>query len=296
MITRTNNTDLYQYFQEYQNRLETYTQNIIDQFKIHPKFDDAFYYALMGGGKRFRPFLVYSVADFYDIPHEEIDCIAAALEFVHCYSLVHDDLPDMDNSELRRGKPSCWKQFDSATAILVGDALLTASFQLIADASHIGAGARVQLSSMLAHQIGAQGMVGGQMYDLYPAATRDVSSILKMQHLKTACLIAASCQASAIVAGATEVELNTLKEFGFLLGLIFQITDDILDVEGDAGVTGKPVQQDDKKNTLINLLGLEETKNLLDKMVQEGQELLTQLPHQGGKLQQIIPWMLERRK
>lgn len=296
MIKEIKKIDLYQYLQESQDRITNYFQTVINQFKCHSRLDDAFFYSLMGGGKRLRPFLVYCVADFYDIPHEEVDPVAAAIEFVHCYSLVHDDLPSMDNADLRRGKPSCWKQFDTATGILVGDALLTAAFELISDASHLGAAARTSLISMLSKKIGSQGMVGGQMYDLYPAVPKDISSILDMQHLKTGCLISASCQASAIVAGATQAELDILSQFGFLFGRIFQITDDILDIEGDVTIIGKPTQQDCTKNTLINLLGLTETKELLQEMVQDSQKLLDQLPHHGGMLQQIIPWVLERKK
>lgn len=286
--------NFHQYLTEVQQRVDGYLANVLQNTGCHEKLDEAIAYALTGGGKRLRPFLAYTVADIYDVPHEEIDSIAAAIELIHCYSLVHDDLPDMDNSDLRRGKPSTWKQFGVPTAILVGDAILTLAFQIVAQESCMGPSTRANVIAMLTRKAGPQGMVAGQMFDLFPIQTRDIDSILRMQQLKTGCLIAASCQAAAIVAGASPSEVSFLEKFGHLFGLIFQITDDLLDIEGEANLTGKPIDQDINKNNLINLLGVEDTKELLAKLVNDAIHLLEQLPHGGGMLQALIPWVLDR--
>lgn len=288
--------ELRQHLHEIQERVEDHLGLLLANSKCHEKLDRAMAYALTDGGKRLRPFLTYAVADIYDVPHEEVDPIACAIELIHCYSLVHDDLPDLDNSPLRRGKPSVWKQFDNPTAILVGDALMTLAFQVVAEATHLGPSTRVALITMLTTQIGSQGMIAGQTFDLFPPQDFNVETILQMQQLKTGCLISASCQAAAIIAGASEEEIDFLKQLGRLIGLIYQITDDLLDIEGDVAMTGKPVAQDGDTNNLIKILGVDEAKILLAKFVEEAYQLLGQLPHSGGKaLQAVIPWMLDRR-
>ncbi|WP_052046184.1 polyprenyl synthetase family protein [Candidatus Paracaedibacter symbiosus] len=294
MTKSSEKLDFQQRLREVQQRVEGYLTTLLEKSQSHEKLDAAMAYALTDGGKRLRPFLAYAVADIYDVPHEEVDSVAAAIELIHCYSLVHDDLPDMDNSCLRRGKPSVWKQFDVPTAILAGDALMTLAFQVIAEEAYLGPSTRAELVAMLACQSGAQGMVAGQMYDLFPKENNDVDAVLDMQQLKTGCLIGASCQAAAIIAGASEGEINFLKQFGRLFGLIFQITDDLLDVEGDTATTGKPVAQDACKHNLINLLGVDGAKELLAKLVSDALHLLEQLPHGGGILQALIPWVLNR--
>lgn len=283
------------YLYEVQQRVETHLSTLLTQSRCHERLDQAMAYAITGGGKRLRPFLVYAVADIYDVPHEEVDSIAAAIELVHCYSLVHDDLPEMDNSPLRRGKPSTWKQFDLPTALLAGDALMTLAFQVVAQEAYLGPTTRSALIVMLSQHAGPQGMAAGQMFDLFPKLPTDMETILQMQKLKTGCLIAASCQASAIIAGASCSEVDFLKQFGQLFGLIFQITDDLLDVEGDAETTGKPVAQDGDKNNLVNLLGVAQAKEFLVKLVGEAMELLERLPQGGGMLQALIPWVLNRK-
>lgn len=287
--------NFHQYLTEVQQRVDGYLATVLQNAGCHEKLDEAMAYALTGGGKRLRPFLAYTVADIYDVPHEEIDAVVAAIELIHCYSLVHDDLPEMDNSDLRRGKPSTWKQFGVPTAILVGDAILTLAFQVIAQESCMGPSTRASVIAMLARKAGPQGMVAGQMFDLFPMQSQDIDSILQMQKLKTGCLIAASCQAAAIVAGASAEEISFLEKFGHLFGLIFQITDDLLDREGEADLTGKPVEQDANKNNLVNLLGVDKTRELLAKLVNDAVLLLEQLPHGGGMLQALIPWVLDRR-
>lgn len=294
MTQSSDQLKFHNYLTEVQQRVDVCLATFLQKTCCHKKLDDATSYALTGGGKRLRPFLAYAVADIYDVPHEEVDSVAAAIELIHCYSLVHDDLPDMDNSELRRGKPSTWKQFDTPTAILVGDALLTLAFQIVAQDSYLGPSTRANVIEMLARKAGAQGMVAGQMFDLFPMESSNIDTILRMQQLKTGCLIAASCQAAAIIAGASPSEVNFLEKFGHLFGLIFQITDDLLDVEGNIDLTGKPVDQDADKNNLINLLGVEDTKALLADLVNDAIDLLEQLPHGGGMLQALVPWVLNR--
>lgn len=287
--------NLQHYLFEVQQRVEHHLATLLKQSHCHEKLDRAMAYALTGGGKRFRPFLTYAVADIYDVPHEEVDSVASAIELIHCYSLVHDDLPSLDNSELRRGKPSTWKQFDIPTAILTGDALLTLAFQVIAQDAYLGPTTRSALILMLTQESGAQGMAAGQMFDLFPDKPTEMDAILEMQKLKTGCLIAASCQAGAIIAGASVSEVSFLKQFGHLFGLIFQITDDLLDIEGTTDSIGKPVAQDAGKNNLVNLLGVAESKEFLVKLVGDAMQLLEQLPHKGGMLQAVIPWVLNRK-
>lgn len=287
--------NLQHYLYEVQQRIEQHLATLLKNSHCHEKLDRAMAYALTGGGKRFRPFLTYAVADIYDVPHEEVDSVACAIELIHCYSLVHDDLPSLDHSELRRGKPSTWKQFDVPTAILTGDTLLTLAFQVVAQDTYLGPTTRSALILMLAQESGAQGMAGGQMFDLFPKQPTSMDAILEMQKLKTGCLIAASCQAGAIIAGASASEVSFLKQFGHLLGLIFQITDDLLDIEGTIDSMGKPVAQDGSKNNLVNLLGVAESKEFLVKLVGDAIQLLDQLPHKGGMLQALIPWILNRK-
>lgn len=295
MTSITEKYNFQHYLYEIQQRVETHLYSLLAQSQCHEKLDKAMAYAITGGGKRLRPFLAYAVADIYDVPHEEVDSVAAALELIHCYSLVHDDLPEMDNSELRRGKPSTWKQFDVPTALLVGDALMTLAFQVVAEGAYLGPTTRSTIIGMLSQHAGPQGMAAGQMFDISPQLPNTMQTILQMQKLKTGCLIAASCQASAIIAGASCSEIDFLKQFGHLFGLIFQITDDLLDIEGDVAVTGKPALQDAHKNNLVNLLGVAESKEFLVKLVGEAMELLERLPQGGGMLQALIPWVLNRK-
>jgi farnesyl diphosphate synthase len=226
---------------------------------------EAMRYAALGPGKRLRPFLVLASAALFGVGRRGALHAAAAVEMVHAYSLVHDDLPAMDDSDLRRGRPTCHKQFDEATAILAGDGLLTLAFEVLAHPhTHGDPAVRCELVSGLALAAGNQGMVGGQMFDLIAEhrPDLDIGAITRLQRLKTGALIAFSCEAGAILGKAPHEARMALRGYAHDLGLAFQIADDLLDVEGSSAATGKPVGQDAiaGKATFVSILGVERAR------------------------------------
>jgi len=231
--------------------------------------NDAIRYSVLGGGKRIRPFLVAECSKFFDTDEDEIMQIAAAIELLHVYSLVHDDLPSLDNDDLRRGKPSTHKYFDEAIAILVGDALQTLSFEILSESyKKIKKIDQINLINSFAQYVGQYGMVGGQAIDI-DINQKDLSfdKLLEMYKLKTANLISFSCQVGGIVSGAEQKKINALKNFGNNIGIAFQISDDILDVIGDEKVTGKRVGSDLKNNkkTFLNFFDIDNSKREIKK-------------------------------
>jgi farnesyl diphosphate synthase len=220
---------------------------------------EAMRYSALSGGKRLRPFLAIESAALFDVAPEEALAAAAAIEMIHCYSLIHDDLPAMDDSDLRRGRATVHKAFDEATAILAGDGLLTEAFAVLADARcHPDAAVRGALIAGLAAASGATGMVGGQMIDLSPERSNlDLDGITALQSLKTGALIAFSCDAGAILGAAAAPQRAALQDYARDLGLAFQIADDLLDAESTPEQLGKPTGQDDAagKATFLGLLG-----------------------------------------
>ncbi len=223
---------------------------------------EAMRYSTLAGGKRVRPVLVYATGESLGASLETLDAAAAAVELIHVYSLVHDDLPAMDNDDLRRGRPTCHKAFDEATAILTGDALQARAFEVLAQApASISATARIEMLRVLADGIGTRGMAGGQAIDLAAVKQSLTESALERMHRqKTGALIQASVLLGAISAGLTEVpERAALAEFGAEIGLAFQIQDDILDVEGNTDALGKRAGADAErvKPTYPSVLGLE---------------------------------------
>ena len=222
---------------------------------------DAMRHGALDGGKRLRPFLVIAAADIFDCPRAFSVRAGCAVEMIHCYSLIHDDLPAMDDSDLRRGRPSVHKAYDDATAILAGDALLTQAFEILAGPeTHGDAAIRCRLALELAKASGREGMVGGQMIDIY-AEQKDFTlpEIEELQRLKTGALIRFSAMAGGIIGGAADEDVDALKAFAEDLGLAFQIVDDLLDLFSDAEALGKPVGQDTDmdKATFVKLLGAE---------------------------------------
>ncbi len=231
--------------------------------------NDAMRYSVLGGGKRIRPFLVAECSKFFDTDEDEILQIAAAIELLHVYSLVHDDLPSMDNDDLRRGKPSTHKYFDEAIAILVGDALQALSFEILSESyKKIKKIDQINLINSFAQYVGQYGMVGGQAIDIeVNQKGLSLDKLLEMYKLKTANLISFSCQVGGIVSGAEQKKINALKNFGNNLGIAFQISDDILDVIGDEKVTGKRVGSDLKNNkkTFLNFFDIDNSKREIKK-------------------------------
>ncbi|HET6221802.1 MAG TPA: farnesyl diphosphate synthase [Dongiaceae bacterium] len=225
---------------------------------------EAMRYAVMGGGKRIRPFLVVNSARLFNVAEASALRVAAAIELLHSYSLVHDDLPAMDNADLRRGRPSVHRQFDEATAILAGDGLLTLAFEVLADPeTHADPQVRANLGLALARAAGAAGMVGGQMIDLEAQhSPLDIAAITRLQRMKTGAIIAFSCESGALLAKASDAARHALHNYAHDLGLAFQIADDLLDVEGSESATGKPVGQDQVagKATFVAVLGVDEAR------------------------------------
>ena len=221
---------------------------------------EAMRYSTMAGGKRLRPFLLAAAADLFAAPRDGAMRAGAALEMVHTYSLIHDDLPCMDDDDLRRGLPTAHIKFDEATAVLAGDALLTMAFEVLGDpATDADAAVRIELVRCLAAAAGANGMCGGQMIDLLAEGTElDQPAIERLQALKTGALIAYACEAGAILGHASDAERQALKTYGEALGRAFQVADDLLDHEGSEADLGKAVNKDAGagKATLVTHLGL----------------------------------------
>ncbi len=225
----------------------------------------AMHYSLLAGGKRIRPVLCLSCASLFGLKEDAAMPFAAALECIHSYSLIHDDLPAMDNDDLRRGKPSSHKRFDEATAILAGDALLTDAFWLMSQSAEHGVAPALVLRAMagVAAAAGSSGMVGGQFLDMKytGSGAGGLEDVRRMQALKTGALLRAACVSGAILAGASEDDVKNIGEYGEAFGAAFQITDDILDETGDAAVLGKTAGKDaaSGKRTYPALLGLEKS-------------------------------------
>lgn len=241
---------------------------------------EAMRYATLGGGKRLRPFLVVESARLFGVTGEGALRTAAALEMIHCYSLVHDDLPAMDDDDLRRGRPTAHKAFDEATAILAGDGLLTYAFDIVADpVTHADAQIRARLVLALARAAGLGGMVGGQALDLEAEKAKAPLSqdeILQLQAMKTGALLRFAVDAGAILGGATPTAARALTRYGEALGAAFQIADDILDAEGDTAALGKRAGKDAERNkaTLIGALGLDAARARRDSLVQAAVDAL----------------------
>jgi farnesyl diphosphate synthase len=247
-----------------------------------------------------RPFLALASAQLFSVARRSALQAAAAVELVHAYSLVHDDLPAMDNSDLRRGRPTCHKQFDDATAVLAGDALLTFAFEVLAQTdTHGDPAVRCELVTALAQAAGDRGMVGGQMIDLLAEndASLDIGAITRLQRLKTGALIAFSCEAGAILGKATSEARLALRGYAHDLGLAFQIADDLLDVEGSAAETGKPVGSDAAagKATFVSILGVERARSQAEFLIGQAVSHLDLFAEKAELLRQAAHFVINRR-
>jgi farnesyl diphosphate synthase len=259
---------------------------------------EAMNYAIMAGGKRLRPFLLITSASLFNVARRSAVRAAAAIEMVHTYSLVHDDLPAMDNDDLRRGKPTCHVKYGEATAILVGDGLLTLAFGVLADReTHGDPEVRCELISQLAAAAGAKGMVGGQMMDL--AAEKlslDIGAITHLQQLKTGKLIAFSCEAGAILGKAPAAARAALHAYAHDLGLAFQIADDLLDAVGDERQTGKKVGKDAGagKATFVSILGIERARAQAEMLAEQAARHLDLFEEKADLLRDVARFVVER--
>ena len=273
---------------------------ILTQQSVDLKLQSAMRYSLGDEGKFFRASLVLASGELYGISHDRMVSVAAVAEMVHAYSLVHDDLPAMDNADQRRGKPSCWKKYDEATAILTGDALLTLAFEVLTNPAYIpDAKISVQLVRSLSQAIGPNGMIAGQMMDLFDFQGNqgpvDLSAVEQLQLLKTGRLIQFCCQAGAIFGGAIDAEHKDLSEYGKYLGLIFQMTDDLLDLIGKSEDIGKPTNQTPAQLNFVNLLGEFNTRKLLHELQLKASASLHHFGKKAFALQAIVDWTVQRK-
>lgn len=273
---------------EFKNRLKSYVDyfenNLLDYLPEAKPYQevlsDSVTYCITDGGKRIRPVLVLEFCRLFSGEYEKAMPFAAAIEMIHSYSLAHDDLPCMDNDDMRRGKPSCHKKFGEANALLAGDALLTLAFDTIANRTVFNAVSPLQAiraAGVLAEKAGAYGMIGGQIIDLQNEGKKADVEILKlMDSKKTSALISAACQMGCIVGGADDEAIALAGGYAEKIGLAFQIVDDILDVKGDAKLLGKPVGSDSEndKSTYVSLLGLEESQQIVDNLTSEAIDIL----------------------
>ncbi|MDE5764285.1 MAG: polyprenyl synthetase family protein [Ruminococcus sp.] len=253
------------------------------------KLIDAMNYSLSAGGKRIRPALVFAFCEALGGDMETASAPACAIEMMHTFSLIHDDLPAMDNDDFRRGKPSCHKAFGEALAVLAGDALAVLPFEIIADSPELTADQKVLIISVLANSVGRDGMIGGQVIDMLNEERDDigVEELRNMYRCKTGQLIAVSCVMGAVCADADNETICAAAEYGFRLGLAFQIIDDILDITSTTEQLGKPVGSDEEENkkTLVSLLGMEKAQEMADKATSEALEWLDTIPNNGFLLE-----------
>jgi len=260
---------------------------------------DAMRYGVLNGGKRLRPFLVMQSAKMFNVDSICAKRVAAAVELLHCYSLIHDDLPAMDDANKRRGKPSLHKQYDEATAILAGDALLTIAFEILSsEETHADPRVRIELIKALSRAAGGHGMVGGQMLDMIGEKENfDVGTISRMQRMKTGMLMAFACEAGAILGKTDESQRKALRNYAFDLGLAFQVTDDILDVESDSETLGKDTGKDSDagKSTFVSTMGKDAARSRAEMLAAQSKRHLNVFGQRAKILCELADYVLERR-
>jgi farnesyl diphosphate synthase len=274
---------------------------VADEIARPKRLIEAMRYSSLGGGKRLRPFLVVESAAVFGVPRPAALLAGAALECIHCYSLIHDDLPAMDNSDLRRGRPTLHKAYDDATAILAGDALLTIAFDIITrDEIHKDANVRLLLTRALARASGVGGMAGGQMLDLAGEGRygdREPVDVARLQQMKTGALLRFGCIAGAILGQSSQNEYQALDDYGRALGEAFQIADDLLDVEGDASALGKPSGQDAAmgKTTFVTQLGVKGARQRVRDLLARADSALSLFGTRGEVLRSAARFVAERK-
>jgi geranylgeranyl diphosphate synthase, type II len=287
-----------QWLQQQQQRTQQQLQALLDNTAAPARLIAAMQYAVLGGGKRLRPLLAYAAAQAVGGDSRSADIPACAVEFIHAYSLIHDDLPSMDDDILRRGQPTCHIKFDEATAILAGDALQALAFELLASTPAFSDALRVQMLRELATASGWQGMVGGQALDIAATGLPLAESGLSYMHsLKTGALITASVVLGALSTGRASVhQLDSLRLFAQQAGLAFQIQDDILDVEASTAVSGKEQGKDARqhKATYPSVLGLAEAKQRLNAVAARADAALNAFGPQADRLRQLAQYLVQR--
>lgn len=286
-----------EYAQKFNDEIETF-------FELPSGFEkktvEAMKYSITNGGKRLRAFLVYETAKLFGIEFEESIRTSVALEMIHAYSLIHDDLPAMDDDVLRRGVPTCHIKFDEATAILAGDGLQTLAFEVLADEkTHIDAKIRCKLISYLANSAGAfTGMIAGQTLDIfaetYPNELCDEKMVKDIEKMKTGRLIKFACEAGAILGNANDKEFIALCEYASKIGQAFQIADDILDAIGDEKKVGKTLNKDDKKVTFVSIYGIDKAKKIAKDLIEQAKEDISIFEDKANNLKLLADYMIDR--
>ena len=286
---------------EFEKLLESYQARVNQKLEVLLPDDDsilisAMRYSVLNGGKRLRPILAYLTGELNDTEAEYIDTLASSLELIHCYSLIHDDLPAMDDDELRRGNPTTHKKFDEATAILAGDALQPLAFEFISTIKTSDRN-KVQMISSLSEACGYLGMVGGQIKDINSNQIKDVESLDSMHSEKTGRLIQASIETAGILSGLSASDIESLKEYGGKIGLAFQIQDDIIDIESPASVSGKDQGSDigKDKTTYPSLVGLEASKVRAQELSNDAKKILQPINKNTDNLDKLADYIVSRK-
>ncbi|KPJ74992.1 MAG: hypothetical protein AMJ54_16150 [Deltaproteobacteria bacterium SG8_13] len=294
--------DLKAYLLERREKVNNQLDRILSQPAAPPRLADAMRYSVTAGGKRLRPILCIAACDAVGGAADDILAVACALEMIHSYSLIHDDLPAMDDDAIRRGKPTCHVAFDEATAILAGDALLTLAFQTLSGAGAAkpsNAAMWLRVIDVIAEAAGGSGMVGGQLLDMTAEGQPvDLPQLERMQRMKTGALIQASVQAGALMANADSEQIDHLAVYAANVGQAFQIADDVLNVEGDPSRLGKAVGSDAErsKSTYPSLLGLEASKILAREKIDQALNALTIFDNRAEPLRAIARYVIDRRR
>ena len=286
----------------WKRRAKLVEENLIVELRQTPILDEKLFaameYSLMSGGKRLRPVLLMAAADSVGGDGEKFLSVASSIEMIHTYSLIHDDLPAMDDDDYRRGKLTNHKVFGEATAILAGDALLTLAFEVMTRQKNVEPKILLEVVKEMSVAAGAAGMVGGQMIDLQSEGKKINLDTLKKMHLgKTGALFKAAIKSGAILAGADEKKLSALTNYAENFGLAFQITDDILDVIGDEKNLGKPVGSDEKnhKSTYVTLTSLDEAEKLAEKSVDDAVDSLKNFGDEANFLRELVKFLIDRK-
>ena len=257
---------------------------------------EAMRYSVLNGGKRLRPILVYLSSELGEANHDSIDTLAGSIELIHCYSLIHDDLPSMDDDDLRRGNPTTHKKFDEATAILAGDALQPLAFELISNLDTSDSN-KITIVNCLANACGYSGMVGGQIKDIHSKEINTVQNLDIMHSQKTGRLIQASLETSAILSGLDQKDIEALNKYGEKIGLAFQIQDDIIDIESPSSISGKDQGSDINQNkiTYPSIVGLEESKTRARELASEANEMLHLSLKNADNLHKLADYIVQRK-
>ncbi len=289
------------YFEEQRNQkiaqIEAYIyQDLEAEESLYHTVYQAMGYSVRVGGKRIRPLLLMACYELFGDNRKEVLPFCAAMEYIHTYSLIHDDLPCMDDDALRRGQPTCHIKYGEAMAVLAGDGLLNKAYEKIFFSGHPKA---VEAGKLISHYAGCEGMIGGQVIDMESEGVSiSLETLKQLQKMKTGALLAASCSVGAVLGGADETAVSSLETFGFLLGMAFQIQDDILDVTSSSDVLGKPTGSDEKneKSTYVSLLGLEKCRELNQELTARAIATLQPFGEKAAFLRKLADWLLHRKK